>query len=47
MTALQPNIFLNGIHPLQVTKEGRSSFPSASQFQGQLKTPQLVSITIL
>jgi len=47
MTALQTNIFLNGIHPLQITKEGRSSFPRASHFQGQLQTPQSVSTTIL
>jgi hypothetical protein len=44
-TAIQPNVFLTGIHRLLVTRKGRSSFPSANNCQGQMQTPQSVSVS--
>jgi hypothetical protein len=43
-TALQPNLFLTGIHQLLVTNKGPSPFLSAKNCQGQLQTPQSVSV---
>jgi hypothetical protein len=43
-TALQPNVFLTEIHRLLLTSKGRSTFPSANNFQGQLQTPQSISV---
>jgi len=42
-TALQPNGFLTGIHPLLVTCKGRQAFRRARHCQGQLQTPQSVT----
>jgi hypothetical protein len=44
MTALQPHTFLTGIHRLLVTNKGRSALLSANHCQGQLKTPQSVTV---
>jgi hypothetical protein len=41
-TALQPNVFLVGIHPLLFTNKGGPSFSTADNCQGQLNTPQSV-----
>ena len=43
-TALQPNVFLIGIHRILVTNNGRSAFLSATHCQGQLHTPQSVTV---
>jgi hypothetical protein len=40
----QPNAFLNEIHPLLFTNKGRSAFHNANNCQGQLQTPQSVSV---
>ena len=37
-TALQPNLFLTGIHRLLVTNKWRPSFPSPNNCQGHLQT---------
>jgi hypothetical protein len=39
-TAVQPNIFLKAIHLLLFKNKGRSPFPRAKKYQGQLQTPQ-------
>ena len=43
-TALQPKLFLTGLHQLLVTSKGRSILPSPNHCQGQLKIRQSVSI---
>jgi hypothetical protein len=45
-TALHTNVFLTEVHVhlLLVTNKGASAFPSANNCQGQLKTPQSVSV---
>ena len=43
-TALELNVFLTGIHRLPITSKGRSLFLSADHFQGQLQTPQSLSL---
>jgi hypothetical protein len=43
-TALQPNVFLTGIHRLLVTKKGQSSLPGANHCSGQLQTAQSMSV---
>jgi hypothetical protein len=45
-TALHPNVFLTEVHVhrLLVTKTGASAFPSSNNCQGQLQTPQSVSV---
>jgi hypothetical protein len=43
-TAIQSNTFLNEIHQLLFTNKGRSGFHSANICQGQLQTPQSVSV---
>ena len=35
-TALQPKVFLTGIHQLLITSKGHSAFPSPNLCQGQL-----------
>jgi len=37
-------MFLTGIHLLLVTSKGRSAFRSANHCQGQLQTPQSLSV---
>ena len=44
-TALQHNVFLTGIHRIQV-KNRRSAFVRAIHCQGQLRTPQSVSVAV-
>jgi hypothetical protein len=39
-----PNVFSPGIHRLLVENKGRSAFPSETNCQGQLQTPQSVSL---
>jgi len=46
-TAFQANVFLTGIHPLLATNNGRSTFPSTNNCQGQLQTSQLIAILFL
>ena len=46
MTALQPNVILNGIYPLLVTNKEQTLFHSTNHCQGQLQTPQSVPICI-
>jgi len=41
-TAIQPNVFLTGIHRLFVTSNRRSSIPRANTCQSQLQTPHSV-----
>jgi hypothetical protein len=43
-TALQPIVFLTGIERLLVTSKGRVAALSANHRQGQLKTPQSLSV---
>jgi hypothetical protein len=43
-TVLQPNVFLTETHCVLVTNNGQSSFPSPNHFQGQIKTPQSVTV---
>jgi len=43
VTALQPSLFLTGIHLLLVASKGLPSFPNTNHCQGQLQTPQSVS----
>ena len=43
-TAFQPNVLLTGIHRLLDTHVERSHLPSANQGQGQLLTPQSVTV---
>jgi hypothetical protein len=43
-TALQSSVFLTGIYRLLGTNKGRSAFPSADNYQGQLQSPQSVSV---
>jgi hypothetical protein len=43
-TALQPNVFLTGTHRLLLTSKGRSTSCGANNCQGQLQTPQSVSV---
>jgi len=45
-TALHPNMVLTEVHVrrLLVTNKGASAFPSANDCQGQLQTPQSVSL---
>ena len=45
-TASPHNEFLSGIHWLVVTKKKVSAFSSATSFQGQLQTPQSVSVLL-
>jgi hypothetical protein len=46
MTVLQPNVTLTGIYSLPVTNKEQTPFHSANQCQGQLQTPQSVSVCI-
>jgi hypothetical protein len=46
-TARQLNVFLAGMHRLLVTNKGGSAFPSTNNCQGQLQTPQSVSVATL
>jgi hypothetical protein len=46
-TALQPNVFLNGIRWLLVTNKERSAFASPDNYQGQTQTPQSVSVLLI
>jgi len=39
-TALQPNLFLTGIHRLLVTNRWRPYFPSPNNCQGHLQTTE-------
>jgi len=39
-TALQPNVFVTGIHLLLATNKRQSAFASANLCQGQLQTSQ-------
>jgi hypothetical protein len=43
-TAVQPNVFLTGKHWSRVTGKGGSAFHSANACQGQLQTPQSLSV---
>jgi hypothetical protein len=43
-TALQPNVLLTGIHRILPTNKRRSAFQSAIHCQGQLHTPQSLSV---
>ena len=43
-TAINPVVFWSGIRQLLVTNKGRSACPSARYCQGQLKTPQSMSV---
>ena len=45
-TALKPNVILTAIRRLSVTNNRRLAFPSANNYQGQLKTLQSVSVLI-
>jgi len=38
--------FLSAIHRLLVTNKERSVFPSSNNYQGQLQTPQSVSVVV-
>jgi hypothetical protein len=46
-TALQSSVLSTGIHRLLVTNKGRSSIPSADNYQGQPQSPQSVSVVYL
>jgi len=43
-TEVQPNVFLTWTHRLLGTDKERLAFPSTNIFQGQLVTPQSVSV---
>jgi hypothetical protein len=45
-TALLLNVFLTGIHRLLVTNKGGLAFHSENRFQGQMQSPQFVSVFI-
>ena len=45
--ALELNVFFTGIHRLLATSKGRSLFPSADHFQGQLRTPQSLYLLLV
>jgi len=40
VTALEPNVFVTGVHKLLVTNNGRSAFYNVNHSQGYLQTPQ-------
>jgi hypothetical protein len=40
-------VFFTGIHRLLVTSKGRSLFPRANHFQGQLQTPQSLYLLLV
>jgi len=40
-------VFFTGIHLLLVTSKGRSLFPRANHFQGQLQTPQSLYLLLV
>ena len=46
MTVLEPNVILTGMYPLLVTNEKQTPFHGTNHCQGQLQTPQSVSICI-
>jgi hypothetical protein len=39
-----PMLFLTGIHRLRIINKGRPAFPRADNCQGQLKTPQSMTV---
>jgi hypothetical protein len=43
-SSLQANAFLTGLYQLMVTNKARSAFPSTNHYQGQMQTPQSVSV---
>jgi len=43
-TALQPNLFLTGMHRLLVTNKWRPSFPRPNNCQGHLQTTELLTL---
>jgi len=43
-TAIQPNVFVTGIHLLLATNKRQSAFASANLCQGQLQTSQSTAV---